>query len=215
MNRIRLLHITFEETNQQDIWNRFKTDVVPQIPFVATSQQPYPLIQFKWQPYRSAFLPMLLCMEAGIEAIFPFLALADDLPFPIKAIHPYQHHFYTKETFFRYRLEHWKPVQALNCKECLQMHPDELLNSYLKPILRQQLLHLWMSMTHEEPLTFELKLTQLVKTRWVQENHQPNLYFTIYFQTNLALPNYIGLGHQTQNGLGVITGFRNPSFNHP
>jgi hypothetical protein len=101
----------------------------------------------------------------------------------------------TWQRLFNYRLHKWQPFNPDNYDKYRQLRGVAEKFAFLELLLKTQIQSFAKGVNWTIEQDIELKITHLVKEEWLQfKQHQKVLAFTLDFQSNLSLPDFIGVG---------------------
>lgn len=168
----------------------------------------YPLIQYKQLNGKAAFL----CIEEAIESVQDFFLStnwqldigAGQQPLKVENLKVTEHRIGVRKKYFCYTLKRWLPLNQDNYRRYHQL--DNL--SEKVALLEKILLANIISFLQGIALYIEEKIEVVIKEILLQrlENYkgQEMQAFNIKFETNMSLPDYIGLGKGSSSGFGMI-----------
>ncbi len=174
--------------------------------------QRYPLIQYKIDRRGEQMCPMLLCLQHGIEEAHHFFSRPDwslrigdrDLPMRIARLDVSQHPLRVTEAPLRYRLHRWKPFNPENYQHYRSLSGIAEQFAFLESLLGSHILAFASGVDWQIDGHFQLKITDLLKSEWMEYKGLKVMGFTIDFETNLTLPAGIGLGKAVSMGYGRL-----------
>jgi hypothetical protein len=171
-----------------------------------------PLIQYKQDHGH----PMLVCLNEGIEELHHFFSQPDwtlDLngrpaPVRIRKLDVKQFHLGVQQRTFRYHIRQWIGLNEDNYGTYTRLTGIVERLYLLEKVLLNQVVNLLNQLDchPEEPVS--LKLLNLKDERWVSFKGVKVLAFSMEFETNVVLPDYVGLGKGCSSGWGVVKGLR-------
>ena len=173
----------------------------------------YPLIQYKLDTYQGQMRPMLLCLDNAIEEAHHFFSQPDwtvDLRsdthnLKIAKLNINQYTLNTWQRPFSYRIHKWQAMNADNYKKYQLLRGIVERTSFLETLLKNQILSFAKGVEWDLTEDFTVKLLSMPKEEWVQyKQRQKTLVFTLDFEANVSLPDFIGLGKGASRGLGVV-----------
>ena len=173
----------------------------------------YPLIQYKLDTYKGQMRPMLLCLDDAIEEAHHFFSKPDwavdirqtrhDLRIAHLNVHQYT--LNTWQRPFTYRIHKWQAMNTENYKKYQTLTGVVERTSFLENLLRHQIQSFAKGVAWDLSEDFTIKLLSMPREEWLQYKHrQKTLVFTLDFECNLSLPDFIGLGKGASRGLGVV-----------
>lgn len=177
----------------------------------------YPLIQYKLDTQGDQMRPMLLCLDEAIEEAHHFFSQPDwsidikehkhDLK--IARLNVNQYTLNTWQRPFTYRIHKWQAMNTENYKKYQLLRGIVDRTRFLEHLLRNQILSFAKGVDWDLTEDFTVKLLSLPREEWLQYKHrQKTLVFTLEFECNLSLPDFIGLGKGASRGLGVVRNLR-------
>lgn len=173
----------------------------------------YPLIQYKIDTHKGQMRPMLLCLEEGIEEAHHFFSQPDwnvslngeKHEMRVARLNVNRYTLNTWQQTFRYRLHKWLPFNTENYEKYKELRGIAEKFSFLEKLLKTQILSFAQGVNWQLEQPIDLHITHLAKEEWLQfKHHQKVLTFTLDFQSNVSLPNYVGIGKGASRGLGVV-----------
>ena len=176
----------------------------------------YPLIQYKIDTYNGQMRPMLLCLEEGIEEAHHFFSQPDWSVNLNGIIHPMRvarmnvnkMTLDVDEQTFNYRLHKWQALNTESYKVYRKLVGIKEKIEFLEKRLSNHIISFASGVNCRLEKPFEVKITNINKEDdWVSFKKVKVMVFTIEFQTNISLPNFIGLGKGSSMGLGVLRRF--------
>jgi hypothetical protein len=172
----------------------------------------FPLIQYKQDHGK----PMMFCLNAGIEELHHFFSQPDwtlDLngrtaPIRIANLNVRQYRLGVWERSFRYHIRNWLALNEDNYGTYIRLPGLVEKMALLEQILRNQIVGLLHEFDYEPERQVEVKVQQLKGEKWVEFKRIKVLAFSLEFTTNVALPDYLGLGKGCSSGWGVVKGLK-------
>jgi Cas6b C-terminal domain/Cas6b N-terminal domain len=173
----------------------------------------YPLIQYKLDTRGEQMRPMLLCLDEAIEEAHHFFSQSDwtvDLKsqqhnLKIAHLRVNQYTLNVWQRPFSYRLHKWLALNTENYQKYQTFRGVVDKLSFLEKLLRTQILSFAKGVDWDLTDDFNLKILNLPRENWLEYKHkQKVLAFTLDFECDLSLPDFIGLGRGASRGLGVV-----------
>lgn len=168
----------------------------------------YPLIQYKILNKKAA----IVCVENGVDSIGQFLmSHTTDITLgnrpvrlEIRSIRPQNILMQTWSTYFSYNLAHWLPLNEQNYRRYQEMVSLSERLALLESILVGNLLSMCKNLGIY--LTEELKvsITHLSEPYAVRKKGIKVMSFDVDFQSNLSIPDGVGIGKDVSIGFGTI-----------
>jgi len=214
---IRLLTVIFDlELNYNDIY-RFRSAVIETTRrkndlfhnhSETGSIYRYPLIQYKRLNNKAA----LLCIEEGIEGIQDFFAATDwklnigdrQQPVKVENLRVRQHRIGVWKKQFSYTINRWLPLNQDNYRKYHQLEDFGQKLALLEKILLANILSFLQGINLYVEEHIEVKITEILAQRIERYKNQEMQAFSVKFETNVSLPNYISLGKGSSSGFGVV-----------
>lgn len=170
----------------------------------------YPLIQYKRIHKKAA----VMGIGKGIEVISQLLCIrnfnyqigTESVEMKIKSVNTYDNEIViSSKPQFSYRLRNWLPLNAENYMR--YMDSDNIIEriTILERVLTGNILSFLkgIDIYLEEPL--ELHITDIKNQHTTPYKKVKLMAFDIEFNSNITLPQYIGIGKNASVGCGVIT----------
>lgn len=169
-----------------------------------------PLIQYK----QERGMPMLVCLNEGIEELHHFFSQPDwtlDLkgrqaPVRIKRLDVKQYNLGAWDKTFRYHIRDWIGLRDESYGVYTRLNGAVERLAHLERILQNQLVGLLSQLGCSPENAVAVRIQHLQRERWVTFKGIKVLAFSLEFTANVALPNYIGLGKGCSMGWGVVKG---------
>jgi hypothetical protein len=176
----------------------------------------YPLIQYHTDRRGEQMQPSLICLQAGVEEAHHFFSQPDwnvrlgqrDLSLRIARLDMQQYHLRLDDKPRQYRLHHWKPFNSDNYRHYTSLRGIVEQCSFLEGILLANILTFASGVDWQIDERFPIKITQILKTEWMEYKGVKFLGFSLDFETPLVLPPGIGLGKAVSMGFGVVRNVR-------
>jgi hypothetical protein len=214
---IRLLTVQFDFPLQFNEINRFRGAIIKTTQgkndlFHNHSGQRtiyrYPLIQYKCLHGKAA----LLCIEEGIEGIQVFFATTDwklDIgnrkqPVKVEKLLVSQHRIGVWRRPCCYTLSQWLPLNQDNYKKYHQLKDFGQKIGLLEKILLANILSFLQGIDLYVEERIQVKISDIFMQSLVSYKGQDMQSFTLKLETNISLPNYIGLGKGSSRGFGIV-----------
>jgi len=223
MNKLRILSVTFDTPIEPWELRAFRGAVAAKAGYQHEHFHNHdsesggyhyrmPLIQYKQDHGR----PMLVCLNEGIEELHHFFSQPDwtlDLngrsaPVRIHKLDVKQFSLSVQDKSFRYHIRQWIGLNEDNYGTYTRLTGIVERLFLLEKVLLNQVVNLLHQLGHEPEQQVSLKLLNLKDERWVSFKGIKVLAFSMEFETNVALPDYMGLGKGCSSGWGVIKGLR-------
>ena len=169
----------------------------------------YPLIQYK----RVRNKPMLVFLDECIEEAQKLFSQADwtlDLkgkPYDVKIEDLRVHQFNVQvwEHTFKYSIRNWLPITQKNMTEFSNITRLSERITYLERKLANHLVAFAKGIGHRWEKRIEVHILNIKYESIVHLKGNKLKAFTLDFETNLFVPNYVGLGKSVSRGFGVVT----------
>jgi hypothetical protein len=172
----------------------------------------YPLIQYKLDTQKDKMRPMLLCLDRGIEEAHHFFSQPDwglrigehDHAMRIAQLDVRQHNLQMVERPLPYRIHKWKPFNTENFMHWRSLRGVAEQFDFLERLMTAHIIAFASGVGWQIPGHFEVKITNLLKKEEISQQGIRSQAFTLEFDTQLSLPDYVGLGKQVSFGFGVL-----------
>lgn len=234
MKRLRILQVSFDANLQPYQLAAFRGALAAKVGWEhewfhnhdntnGGTHNRYPLIQYKLDTYKGQMRPMLLCLENGIEEAHHLFSQADwsvrlngeALDLKIANLNVNQYTLNTWERPFAYRIHKWQALNVENYAKYQELTGLVERLSFLEKLLHNQIASFAEGVSWQLDTNFTVKITNLPKEEWVSYKHKQKMrVFTLDFEVNVSLPEFVGLGRGASRGLGVVRRVRERmSFN--
>lgn len=169
----------------------------------------YPLIQYKALQGK----PAIICLEEGVEDIHKFfekrswdLTIGEKTwPAKIHTLNLHQFQLTVEEQkLMSYQLNNWIALSQENYVKFQDLQNDLERIAFLENILAANILSFAKGIEWVIEQKVLVRITDLVKTKTVSLKQTKLIAFNINFQSNVFLPNAIGLGRKVSIGFGVV-----------
>lgn len=225
---LRILSVTFD--TELDPWElpRFRGAVARKVGLehewyhnhdneTGGYHQRYPLIQYKLDTWRGHMRPMLLCLQHGVEEAHHFFSRPDwslqigarEHPLRIARLHVDQAPLGVTEQSRVYRIHKWKAFNPENYDVWRSLRGIAEQFAFLERLLATHVIAFAGGVGWEIPERFEVKIVDMLKTEWLSYKDLKVLAFTLDFEANVLLPEFVGLGKGAGVGFGVVRRQRN------
>lgn len=172
----------------------------------------YPRIQYK----RHRGKPMLVCLENGVEEIHKYFSQPDwtlkigekEHVMKIDRLQVKEYNLQVGDKPFYYQIRNWI---ALNPQNYIKYKKIEGLADrvrFLEQILSSNIIVFAKGIDWKPEKRFDLTITELLRVGTVRFKGIPTMTFNCAFQTNIFLPNYVGVGKGVSKGFGTILQWR-------
>lgn len=171
-----------------------------------------PLIQYKQDHGR----PMLVCLNEGIEELHHFFSNPDwtlylngrPAPVRIARLDVKQYRLSIQEKNFRYHIRNWIALNDDNYATFQNLEGVVERLFFLEKVLQNQIIGLLdqLGYTPEQPVA--VKLLNLKDEKWVTYKRVKMRSFSLEFQANVVLPDFLGFGKGCSVGWGIVKGLR-------
>jgi hypothetical protein len=168
----------------------------------------YPKIQYKALNKKAA----LICIEEGIEGMQDFFSHtdwklqigSDRKEIKVDEIKVNQHRVGIWDRRFEYKITHWLPLNQDNYKKYHGFQGLSEKIQLLERILLANILSFLEGIDLFAKDRIEITIKSIPNETVLKYKSQPMQAFTVVFQTNVSLPNNMGLGKGSSVGFGVI-----------
>lgn len=172
----------------------------------------YPLIQYKLDTHNGQMRPMLLCLEKGIEESHHFFSQSDLSIFldgkthslRISRMNVNKHFLKVDKHTSTYRLHKWQALNTDSYREYREIEDSQKKVEFLEKRLMNHIISFLSGVDCRLENKFELKIVNVREPQWIGYKKIKILAFTVDFEANISLPNFIGLGKGSSLGLGVL-----------
>lgn len=173
-----------------------------------TFRYSYPLIQYK----RLGGKASIVCIEEGADVIGQFLSegmrsfiLGDRIvESNIRKLVPAKLAVQLWKTSFSYNLKRWLPLNEKNYHLYQRAEDDMEKKTILENVLRGNLLSMLKGLNIFLEEELKVKIVSLDKPFIIYNKGIALMSFDITFESNLSIPNNIGIGKNASIGFGVV-----------
>ena len=226
MKQLRVLTVTFEDPIDGNEISSFRGALISKVGIEHewfhnhnndenSSQRyhyRYPLIQYK----RVKGKPMLVFLDECIEEAQKLFAQADwelnmnGRPYQIKIDNLRVHQFNVQvwEHYFKYSIRNWLPVTQKDDAEFRQLTRMSDRIAFLERKLGNHIIGFAKGINCQFERRFEVHINDIRRETIVHFKNNKLKAFTIDFETNFFLPNYVGIGKGVSRGFGVVRQMR-------
>jgi len=169
----------------------------------------YPLIQYKMIGHN----PAIICVDYGVDEIYKYfiqeswdLRIRDrEIKMKVKTLNLDTHEIILNSQLYHYRIDNWVGLSQKNYEVFRNAESLAEKIVMMEHILTGNILSFAKGINWTVPDQIRLKITGLVKEKWVPVKGVKVKAFDLNFKTNLLLPGYIGLGKNISLGFGTIS----------
>lgn len=168
----------------------------------------YPLIQYKlWHKK-----PMIICVNDGTDEIQSLFSknnwnilLGDqELGLNIESLHADWFTLQVWDTLFVYSLFSWMALNSENYKQYQRIEIETERIQFLENILKGNIISFAKGVEYTIDKELLVQIRKIKGTKTVRYKDTKVLVFDLEFQTNISLPNFIGLGKGVSLGYGMV-----------
>jgi hypothetical protein len=109
---------------------------------------------------------------------------------------------------FNYFIQDWLPLNQRNYKEYKELASEIEQMEFLEKILRGNILSFAKGIGWLVDKEIKVRINEIVRTKLISVKGVKREAFTVRFNTNVFLPNHIGLGKNVSLGFGTIREIR-------
>jgi hypothetical protein len=206
MKLLRLVKCKFDNTDSLSKVLDFEQSIFPKLATLNDGTEGgYPLIQFKWQEYRGEFSPLILCVEDGIEQAFPiFDSLNNSSHTNLQDISIYKRVLQIWQEMFCYELHNWEAFYQIDYANFSQVIDFDKNKHNLESLLLEHIKAFLIAVGHNDFANIKVKIKLLKKITWNRVGERTNIGFSISFETNVSLPDWLSLGYGAARGTGIV-----------
>jgi hypothetical protein len=154
----------------------------------------------------------LLCIEDGVEGIQDFFSTTDwtlkigeeQKAIKVENLRVRQHRIGVWDNTFSYKLSKWLPLNQDNYKKFHKLDDYGQKIELLEKILLANILSFLEGISLYVEEKIEIKVKHILDQRLELYKGQEMEAFSLRFETNVSLPNYIGLGKGSSTGFGIL-----------
>lgn len=175
----------------------------------------YPKIQYKLTDRKAT----IICLGEGTDDIHFLLANRDlnlrigqrNELFQIEDVQLHYHQLQTWNTWFSFSLRHWQALNQENFRKYDALATATEKQQFLEKMLLGNLLAFAKTLDVDKTdRPIEVRITKMKRDKWLKFKGKRVLTFDLNFQTNLSLPDHVGLGKGVTVGFGNVLGFGQP-----
>lgn len=206
MKQLRLVKCKFDNTATLTNILDFEQSVAQTIEVLNEGTEGgYPLIQFKWHAYRGDFSPLLFCVEEGIERAFPiFDDLNNSSYLNFQDVIVYKRLLQVWQEMFCYELHNWEAFYQVDYNNFSQLIDFENNKHNLENLLLEHIKLFLRAVDYRDLAEVKVKVNLLKKVTWNHIGERTNIGFSILFETNVSLPDWLSLGYGAARGTGIV-----------
>lgn len=223
MYRIRTLSVTFDTQVQPWELPLFRGAVARKVGLehewfhnhnneTGGFHQRYPLIQYKLDSHNGQMRPMLFCINEGIEEAHHFFSQPNwglrigeqEHEMRVAKLAMNQHNLEVTDQPKPFRIHKWKPFNSKNDVHWHTLRGVAEQFAFLERLLATHIIPFAQGVGWQIPERFDVKITKLLKKEEVSQKGIRADVFTLEFDSNIRLPDFIGLGKGVGFGFGVI-----------
>lgn len=217
MKRLKLLRVSFDlELDRREI-PLFRAAIIERVGREHTLFHnhtesgflyKYPLIQYKTIGRQ----PSIMCIDNGVEEIAAFFSAPKggirlgqrEVELKLSKLSVNQFNLQVWQHKFRYSLKNWLALNSNNYNSYQKIEGISEKVAFLEKILKANILSFakGVGWTIDKPV--ECVITNLAEAYSASFKKNKLTSFTIEFNTNVFLPNYIGLGKGVSHGFGTV-----------
>ena len=168
----------------------------------------YPRIQYKAMNKKAT----MLCIEEGIEGIQDFFSSTDwtlkigeeQKAIKVENLRVRKHRVAIWNKSFTYKIFRWLPLNQDNYRKYHELEDFGQKIELLEKILLANILSFLQGIDLYVEDRISIKIRHIVSEKLMKYKGQEMQSFNICFETNVSLPNYIGLGKGTSTGFGIV-----------
>lgn len=172
----------------------------------------YPLIQYKKINRQAG----IMCIEYGVEEIHKYFDKKDWdikigerwIEMKIANLNMNQFNMQVWNHQFNYNIKNWIALNKNNYPKFLEIKSDEEKISFLENVMKGNILSFakGIDWTIDKPI--EIKIKEIKNQKLISYKGNKLMGFDADFNSNVFLPNYIGLGKGVSLGFGIVKSLR-------
>lgn len=171
----------------------------------------YPCIQYK----SIGGKPAIFCIEEGVDEMYKFFTKKDwnlelsnrMLELKVERLDMKQVNLQVWDKKFNYRISSWVALNPLNYQKFLKIQDPAERHDFLSKILIGNILSMAKGIGWDVDKPIALKIIELQREKRVLIKGVKVTAFDLLFETNVYLPNNIGLGKSVSHGYGILRHF--------
>lgn len=206
MKQLRFVKCKFDNTDSLDKILDFEQAIFPKLAALNQGTEGgYPLIQFKWRQHQGVFLPLILCIEEGIEQAFSiFDSLNNSAGIGLQDVIVYKRILQTWQEMFCYELHNWEAFCQIDYSNFTQLIDFESNKHKLEILLFEHIKMFLQAVDYKNLTEVKVSIKLLKKITWNHIGERTNIGFSILFETNVSLPDWLSLGYGAARGTGIV-----------
>ncbi len=173
----------------------------------------YPLIQYK----NIKGSPAIICIEHGVDEIHKYFQNEDwsleiserVLDMSIDSLSLNKFTMQVWDRMWNYRIKNWVALNKENYIKYNELKDENEKLSMLENILKANILSFAKGINWTVSKPIKIKITSPVDIRPVKIKGRILIAFNFNFETNVFIPNFIGLGKRVSHGYGVVSQVKN------
>jgi hypothetical protein len=222
MKKIRILNIVFDNVIEPYQLSNFRSSIIQSVGIEHdlfhnhkkndTYNYRYPLIQYKLFSLHDKIHPIIFCIEEGIEEI-NFLFDNTNLTLKIgnavenlivQSVNVKVHNIQVWENNFNYHIHKWQALNPKSYQRYITLESEDEKILFLEKNMLKHLYTLLNNFGISLKKKIFLKIKKIKNLSWISYKGTKILTFSIDFETNISLPEFIGVGKGISLGFGVI-----------
>ena len=168
----------------------------------------YPLIQYKNIRKNAS----IICIDQGVDGIQDFFSNTNwelevnkkKAKFKVDRLQAWSHRIGIWEQTFQFEIFNWLPLNQANYRKYITMNGLSEKISLLEKILTGHILGFLEGIDVKADKQVMVSITNIHSEQIQPYKNQPMQTFNLRFNTNVSLPNYVGLGKGSSVGFGVV-----------
>jgi hypothetical protein len=168
----------------------------------------YPSIQYK----RIGRSPAIVCVEEGVDEIHHFfqkkswdILIGDkEVKLKVASLNLNQITMQVWENTFAYEIRNWLPLSQENYQAFLNLESELDEIEFLEKKLVGNIISMAKGIGWDIDKQIKLRITKLSDARRIPYKQQKLMGFQADFQTNVFIPNNLGLGKGVSMGMGMV-----------
>ena len=173
----------------------------------------YPLIQYK----NINGSPAIICVEHGVDEIHKFFQNEDwslkiserVLDMSIDSLSLNKFTMQVWDRMWKYRIKNWVALNKDNYTKYTEIKDEKEKLQMLENILKANILSFAKGINWTVSKPIKIVITSPIDVRPVKVKGNKLIAFNLRFETNVFIPNFIGLGKGVSRGYGVVSQVKN------
>lgn len=170
----------------------------------------YPLVQYKTVNGH----PCVYFVNTSLEATLPLISKSGlsinlagrEYRLEIEELHTLNFDLEVTPAFYRYELRNWLPLNDVNLRKFNSTPEVEAKVALLDKLLTGNMLSMAKGLGWHINEQIHNRIMEVKTQKELRFKNRPFVAFDLVFESNVKLPQYMGLGKSASHGYGTLTG---------